>query len=166
MPTDVFRAADATIVLATDDTQPGGPAAQAIIGQYELTNAVGRLTNVSISVASAVEPFYEIGRRYPAALRPGRVSVSGAADRALINGALLRLLLGDGAASPPSGPAFVQPSFNVLATLRESARPDAFAKLTVFGVQFDSWTYDVGTERDFVMESVTFQAMRLGYEEA
>ena len=166
MPTDVFRAADATIVLATDDTQPGGAAAQGLIAQYELTNAVGRLTNLSVSVASAVESFYEIGRRYPAALRPGPVSVRGAADRALNNGALLRLLLGDGSVSPPSGPAFVQPAFNLLATLREPARPDAFAKLTVFGAQFDSWTYDLGTDRDFVMESVTFQAMRLGYEEA
>ncbi|TQM61937.1 hypothetical protein [Humibacillus xanthopallidus] len=166
MPTDVFRAADATIVLATDDTQPGGAAATGLIAQYDMTNAVGRLTNLRISVASAVESFYEIGRRYPAALRPGRVSVRGCADRAMINGALLRLLLGDGSVSPPSGPAFVQPAFNVLATLREPARPDSFAKLTVFGAQFDSWSYDLGTDRDFVMESVTFQAMRLGYEEA
>jgi hypothetical protein len=166
MPTDVFRAADATIVLATDDTLPGGAPAQAIIGQYELTNAVGRLTNLSVSVHSAVEPFYEVGRRYPAALRPGRIAVSGSADRALINGALVRLLLGDGAASPPSGPSFAQPAFNVLATLREPSRPDAFAKVTVFGVHFDSWSYQVGNDRDFVMESVTFQAMRLGYEEA
>jgi hypothetical protein len=166
MPTDVFRAADATILLATDDTQPGGAAAQGIISQYELTNAVGRLTNLSVTVRSAVEAFYEIGRRYPAALRPGRIAVTGSADRALINGALVRLLLGDGAASPPSGPTFSQPAFNLLATLREPSRPDAFAKLTVFGVQFQSWTYDVATDRDFVMESVTFQAARLGYEEA
>jgi len=166
MPTDVFRTSDATIVLATDDTQSGGAAAGAIISQYELSNAVGRLTNLSVSVRSAVDPFYEIGRRYPAALRPGRVAVAGSADRALINGALLRLLLGDGASSPPSGPAFVQPAFNLLATLRDVGRPDAFAKLTVFGVQFDSWTSDVAIDKDFVLESVTFQAMRLGYEEA
>ncbi len=166
MPTDVFRASDAAIVLATDETLSGGTAAGTIISQYELSNAVGRLTNVSVSVRSDVEPFYEIGRRYPAALRPGRVAVTGSADRALINGALLRLLLGDGTASPPSSPAFVQPAFNVLATLREAARPDAFAKLTVFGVQFDSWSYDMDVAKDFVLEAVTFQAMRLGYEEA
>lgn len=166
MPTDVLRASDAAIVLATDDTQSGGPAAGAIISQYELSNAVGRLTNLRVSVRSAVKPFYEIGRRYPAALRPGLVTVAGSAERALINGALLRLLLGDGAGSPPSGPAFAQPMFNLLATLRDVGRPDVFAKLTVFGVQFDSWISEVSFDKDFVLESVTFQAMRLGYEES
>ena len=166
MPTDVFRATDATIVLASDDTLRGGEPAKAVISQYELTNAIGRLTNLSISVRSAVEPFYEIGRRYPASLRPGPVSVTGSAERAFFNGALVRLLLGDGAASPPGTTAFVQPAFNVLATLRDAAHPDAFAKVTVFGVQFDSWSYDLGVDKDFVMEAVTFQAMRLGYEEA
>jgi len=92
--------------------------------------------------------------------------VTGSAERAFFNGALVRLLLGDGAASPPGATAFVQPAFNVLATLRDAARPDAFAKVTVFGVQFDSWSYDLGVDKDFVMEAVTFRAMRLGYEEA
>jgi hypothetical protein len=166
MPTDVFRATDAQIMLATDETLEGGTAAGALINQYDLTNAVGRLANVSICVSSDVRPFYEIGRRYPASLRPGRVAVTGSAERGLINGALLRLLLGDGAVSPPGSPSFVQPAFNLLATLRETARPDAFAKVTVFGVQFDSWSYDIGTGDDFVLEEVTFQAMRLAYEEA
>lgn len=166
MPTDVFRATDATIVLASDDTLRGGDKAKAVIGQYELTNAIGRLTNLSISVRGGVEPFYEIGRRYPASLRPGTVNVTGSADRAFFNGALLRLMLGDGAASPPGATAFVQPAFNVLVTLRDATRPDAFAKVTVFGVQFDSWSYDLGVDKDFIMEEVTFKAMRLGYEEA
>jgi len=166
VPTDVFRATDATIVLASDDTLRGGDPAKAVISKYELTNAIGRLTNLTISVSSAVEPFYEIGRRYPASLRPGTVSVTGSAERAFFNGALVRLLLGDGASSPPGAAAFVQPAFNVLATLRDAARPDAFAKVTVFGVAFDSWSYDLGVGKDFVMEAVTFQAIRLGYEEA
>jgi hypothetical protein len=166
VPTEVFRATDAAIVLASDDTLGGGDVAKTVIGQYELTNTVGRLTSLIITVRSAVEPFYEIGRRYPAALRPGTVSVAGSAERAFFNGALVRLLLGDGASSPPGSAAFVQPAFNVLATLRDASRPDAFAKLTVFGVQFDSWTYDLRSARDFVMEAVTFRAVRLGYEEA
>jgi len=36
--------------------------------------------------------------------------------------------------------------------------------VTVFGVKFDSWNYTIPSEK-FVMEGVTFQAMRIAYEE-
>ncbi len=166
MPSDVLRAIDATLVLGVEDSSaPEGAAADALVTEYDLSNIVGRLTNVSVHVSSDVRPFYEIGRRYPTHLRPGRVEVSGSAERAHINGALLRLLLGDGAISPPSGPAFVQPSFNLISTVNDPARPDQFTKVTAFGVKFDSWTYTIPSD-EFVMEAVTFQAMRVAYEEA
>lgn len=166
MPNDVLRAIDATLVLGVEDSNaPEGAAADTLVSEYDLSNIVGRLTNVSVRVRSDVRPFYEIGRRYPTHLRPGRVEVSGTAERAHINGALLRLLLGDGAVSPPSAPAFVQPSFNLISTVKDPARPDHFTKVTAFGVKFDSWTYTIPND-EFVMEAVTFQAMRVAYEEA
>jgi hypothetical protein len=165
MANDVLRAIDAVLVLGVEDTSsPEGKAADALVSQYDLSNVVGRLTNVSISVTSDVQPFYEIGRRYPTHLRPGIVKVAGSADRAHINGALLRLLLGDGAVSPPSGPSFVQPSFNLISTLKDQAHPTQSTKVTVFGVKFDSWTYTIPSDK-FVMEAVSFQAMRVAYEE-
>jgi hypothetical protein len=125
MPNDVLRATDAVLVLGVEDTStPEGEAADAVVSQYDLSNVVGRLTNVSISVSSDVRPFYEIGRRYPTHLRPGILRVSGTAERAHVNGALLRLLLGDGSVSPPSGPSFAQPSFNLISTLKDPARPE------------------------------------------
>lgn len=165
MPNDVLRAIDAVLVLGVEDTSsPEGKAADALVSQYDLSNVVGRLTNVSISVTSDVQPFYEIGQRYPTYLRPGILKVAGSADRAHVNGALLRLLLGDGAVSPPSGPTFVQPSFNLISTLKDPAQPTQSTKVTVFGVKFDSWTYTIPNDT-FVMEAITFQAMRLAYEE-
>jgi len=165
MPNDVLRAIDAVLVLGVEDTSsPEGKAADALVSQYDLSNVVGKLTNVSISVSSDVQPFYEIGQRYPTFLRPGILKVSGSAERAHVNGALLRLLLGDGAVSPPSGPTFVQPSFNLISTLKDPAQPTASTKVTVFGVKFDSWTYTIPSDT-FVMEAVTFKAMRLAYEE-
>jgi len=165
MPNDVLRAIDAVLVLGVQDTSsPEGKAADALVSQYDLSNVVGRLTNVSISVTSDVRPFYEIGQRYPTHLRPGILKVSGSAERAHVNGALLRLLLGDGAVSPPTGPAFVQPSFNLVSTLKDPAEPTQSTKVTVFGVKFDSWVYTIPSDT-FVMEAVTFQAMRLAYEE-
>lgn len=166
MPNDVLRSTDAVLVLAVEDAStPEGKAADALVSQYDLSNVVGRLTNVSISVESDVRPFYEIGRRYPTHLRPGVLRIGGSAERAHVNGALLRLLLGDGAVSPPSGPSFVQPSFNLISTLRDPAEPTQSSKVTVFGVKFDSWVYTVPSDA-FVMESITFQATRLTYEES
>lgn len=165
MANDVLRAIDAVLVLGVEDTStPEGQAADALVSQYDLSNVVGRLTNVSIAITSDVQPFYEIGNRYPTHLRPGIVRIAGSADRAHVNGALLRLLLGDGATSPPSSPSFAQPSFNLISTLRDQNHPTQSTKVTVFGVKFDSWTYTIPSDT-FVMEAVTFQAMRVAYEE-
>src|SRR3954468_4918677 len=152
MADTVFRAIDASLLLAVDDAQsPEGAVANGLISQYDLSNTVGRLVNVTIRVESELLPFYEIGNRYPGFLRPGAVSVSGSAERAHVNGALLRLLLGDGAASPPAAANFVQPSFNVISTLKDPARPDQQTRVTIFGVKFDSWQYGVPND-SFVME--------------
>jgi hypothetical protein len=166
MPNDVFRAIDAVLVMGVDDSStPEGQAADALVAQYDFSNTVGRLQDVSVAVSSDVRAFYEIGRRYPTHLRPGIVRVAGSAKRAHVNGALLRLLLGDGAISPPASANFVQPSFNIIASLTNPARPGEFTKLTVFGVKFDAWSYHIPAE-EFVMESITFQAMRVAFEEA
>src|SRR5215210_8814279 len=133
MPNDVFRAVDATLVLGVDDTTlPEGTVADALVSEYDLSNTVGRLHEVTVSVLSDVRPFYEIGRRYPTHLRPGVVRVTGSAQRAHVNGALLRLLLGGGATSPPTESNFVQPSFNIIAGLRDPARPDGQTRVIVF----------------------------------
>ena len=166
MPNDVFRAVDAVLVLGVDDANaPEGAAADALVSQYELSNSVGRLRGVTISVSSDVRPFYEIGRRYPTHLRSGVIRVSGTAQRAHVNGALLRLLLGDGATSPPSAGNFVQPSFNIVTTLQDPSRPGQQTRVTVFSAKFDSWEYTIPAD-DFVMEGVTFQALRLAFEES
>lgn len=164
MATDVFRAVDASLVIGVDDAgSPEGAAADALVSQYDLSNAVGRLRDVQVTVSSDVRAFYEIGRRYPTHLRPGIIRVSGTAARAHVNGALLRLLLGDGATSPP--PAnFAQPTFNIITSLTNPARPDASTKVTIFGVKFDTWTYTVPAD-EFVLEAVKFQAMRITFEE-
>jgi hypothetical protein len=74
-------------------------------------------------------------------------------------------LLGDGAVSPPAAANFVQPSFNIIATLRDPSRPDQQTKVTVFGAKFDSWSYNIPMD-DFVMEDVSFKALRLAFEES
>jgi hypothetical protein len=165
MADSVFRAIDAVLVLAVDDkTTPEGMAADALVTQFSLSNSVGRLHNVTITVSTDLKAFYEIGRRYPTHLRPGVVQTCGTIERAHINGALLRLLMGEGATSPPAAGNFVQPAFNIIATLKDPARPDQQTKVIVFGARFGSWTYNIPAD-DFVMEAVSFQALRVAFEE-
>jgi hypothetical protein len=120
---------------------------------------------VTFNVASDVQPFFEIGRRYPTHLRPGVVHVTGKVDRAHVNGALLRLMMGDGAVSPPSSSNFPQPAFNMIATLQDPSKPGQQTRVIVFGVKFTAWTYNIPLD-DFVMESATFQALRVAFEES
>jgi hypothetical protein len=166
MPSNVYKAIDAALVFAVDDAKsPEGAGADALISKYDLSNVVGRLTNVTLSVTSDLRPFYELGQRHATQLRAGTVHVAGTAGRAHVNGALLRLLLGDGASSPPGAANFVQPALNIVTTLKDPAYPDNQTRVTVFGAKFASWTYTIPTG-DFVMESVSFQALRVSFEES
>jgi hypothetical protein len=162
---NVFRGSDATLVLAVDDnsTVEGG-LADGLISEYELSNVVGRLQNVQVKLENELKPYHEIGKRFPTELRPGNINVSGFAERAHINGALIRLLLGEGAQSPPPANAIAQPAFNMVINLKNPALPDNSSTITLFGVKFENWSFNL-PEDDFVMESVTFKALRLSSEE-
>lgn len=160
---NVFRGSDATLVLAVDDNSTvEGKLADGLIGEYELASIVGRLQQVAVKVDNDVRPYHEIGKRFASELRPGNVYISGTAARAHINGALIRLLLGDGARGPAD--ALAQPTFNMVINLQNPAVPANSSKVVLFGVKFDSWTFTL-PEDDFVMEAVTFKALRLGSEE-
>ena len=162
---NVFRGSDATLVLAVDDkSTEEGKLADGLITEYDLSSVVGRLQQVQVKVENIVQPYHEIGKRFPTELRPGNINVSGSAERAHINGALIRLLLGQGATSPPPADAIVQPTFNMVINLKNPASPANSSKLALFGVKIDSWTFGL-PEDDFVMESVTFKALRISSEE-
>lgn len=163
--TNVFRGSDATLVLAVDDKESTeGQLADGLIGEYELASVVGRLQQVRVQVSNDVRPYNELGRRFATELRPGNIEVTGSAERAHINGALLRLLLGEGAVSPPPTGPMAQPTFNMVISLSNPAQPGTVTKVVLFGVKFDSWSFRL-PEDDFVMEAVTFRALRIASEE-
>lgn len=162
---NVFRGSDASLVLAVDDGESvEGKLADGLISDYEFSSVVGRLQNVQVKVENELRPYHEIGKRFATELRPGNINVSGLVERAHINGALIRLLLGDGATSPPPTGTIAQPSFNIVINLTNSAIPDNNSVLTVFGVKFESWNFRL-PEDDFVMEAVSFRALRISSEE-
>jgi hypothetical protein len=162
---NVFRGSDASLVLAVDDGESvEGQLADGLISEYDFSSTVGRLQNVQVKVENELRPYHEIGKRFATELRPGNINVSGFVERAHINGALIRLLLGDGATSPPPTGAIPQPSFNIVINLTNPAFPENSSILTVFGVKFESWSFGL-PEDDFVMEGAVFRALRISSEE-
>lgn len=159
--TNVFRGSDGSISVSVDSGAEG-ESAQAVIDEYSLT-PVGRATGVTVRIDSDLKPFHELGQRYPTELRPGNVNVSGSIDRAYINGALLKMFLGDAAASRPAG-TFISPSFNLSLRLENPAKSGTASTVTVYGVKLENWTFDI-PEDDFVMEKVGFRALWVGVED-
>lgn len=163
--TNVFTGMDGAITVAVDDASSvEGGAASAVAEAFELA-PIGRATDVTIDVTSAMRPFHEIGQRYATELRPGNVDVSGTIGRAHINGALLRLMLGDAAAGTRPQGAFVSPTFNLSLVLENPAKPGNRSTVTVHGVKLDGWSWAM-PEDDFVLESVSFKALWIAVEDA
>ncbi len=159
--TNVFRGSDAAILLSVDQTSEGVKA-EGIIDEYALTT-VGRATNIEIRVESELKAFHELGQRYATELRPGNINIHGSMERANINGALLKLLLGEAAATRPPG-TWVQPSFNIVLDLKNPAIENSSNTVTLYGVKFKNWSYSI-PEDDFVMEKTEFMALWIGVED-
>ena len=163
MPTNtVYRGSDGTIAVATE-TGAEGEKAAAIAEQFSLT-PVGRVTGVTVRVHTDLRAFHELGQRIATELRHGNVNVQGTIERACVNGALLRLMLGDAADQRPAG-TFLSPSFNLSLRLENPSLPGTSSTVTVMGVKFEDWHYTL-PEDDFVMERVRFRALWVKVEDA
>jgi hypothetical protein len=160
--TNVFTGMDGAISVAVE-SGPEGDAAKAVADVYGLA-PVGRAQGVTVEVVSEMRPFHEMGQRYATEMRPGNVNVRGTIARAHVNGALLKLMLGEGAgASRPAG-AFVSPTFNLSLRMSNAAKPDNSSTVTVHGVKLDSWSFAM-PEDDFVLERATFKALWISVED-
>jgi hypothetical protein len=161
MANTVYRGSDGTISVAVESGAEGDKA-KAINDAYSLT-PVGRVTGVTVRVTNTVQPFHELGQRFATELRPGNINVYGTIDRAYINGALLKLMLGDAADTRPAG-TFLSPSFNLNIRLENPSLPGVTSTITVMGVKLEEWVYGL-PEDDFAMEKVAFRALWVKVED-
>lgn len=162
MANNVYRGSDGTISVAVEQGVEGD-AANAVTEEYALT-PIGRATGVTIKVTNDVDPFHELGQRFATELRPGNINVSGTIDRAYINGALLKLMLGEAANSRPQS-TFTSPAFNLNVRLENPSLLGNSATVTVMGVKLNEWNYDL-PEDDFALEKVSFKALWVKVEDA
>ena len=159
--TDTYFGTDGVLTLSDPVGLPG----ETFTGYFGESGTVGRLKNVTLQVTMAIKPFYELGSRAPKELRAGNIAIGGSVERAFINGALLKMMLGEYAENQEST-GFLIPSFNMKLTL-DNMRIDGEegnSILAVYGVIFSSWQFDL-PEDDFVLEKLHFQAHRLAVED-
>lgn len=157
----VFTGADGSLTLSAPDG-PEGESANDVMTAYDMIS-VGRVHDVKVKVHSDVKAFHEIGQRYATELRPGNVTIRGSIGRAQINGAMLRLLLGEAAGGRPGG-SWTQPAFNITLFLASDAVPGTRNTVTLHDCKIDDWASTV-PEDDFVMERVNFQALFMTTED-
>jgi hypothetical protein len=148
---------DGSLILS----DPDGLDAAVFTGYWGETGVVGRVTNVSIAVTTEVKPFYELGSRAPKELRTGNIAISGTVERAYINGALLKLMLGQYADSEEQA-GYKIPSFNMKLILDNlmPAGDEGNSVLTLYGVIFETWQANL-PEDNFMLERLSFKAKRL-----
>ena len=161
--THVFTGLDGAITLAVE-VGTEGDAAKSVNDTFGLT-PIGRATGVDVAVTSDIRPFHEMGQRYATELRSGNVNISGTIGRAHVNGALLKLMLGEGAGGTRPAASFVSPTFNLSLRMENTAFPGNASTVTVHGVKLDRWSFTM-PEDDFVMEQVGFKALWIGAEDA
>jgi hypothetical protein len=150
-------------ILTVSD--PDGFEADAFAAYFGEGGVVGRVTNVSLSVTIDLKTFHELGSHAPKEIRAGNISIGGTVDRAFINGALLKLMLGQYAQNEETA-AFKIPSFNMKVSL-DNLKPEGDAGngvLTVYGVIFNSWQFNL-PENDFVLENLSFKGKRITTED-
>jgi hypothetical protein len=125
-------------------------------------NVVGRVVGVALTVATRVQAFHEVGWRLPRELRAGRIEIAGTIERAYVNGALLRLMLGEYAVTEEAT-GFTIPSFDMVVALDNQTPPGepGNSSLTIYGAMFDAWRLDLPAD-DFVLERLSFKAQRIG----
>ena len=106
--TRTFFGTDGTLTIANQTAMEP----DALTTYFGEGNVVGRVVDVELSVATQVRPFHEVGRRLPKELRAGRIAIAGSVERAYVNGALLRLMLGQYATAEEAA-GFTIPSFDM-----------------------------------------------------
>jgi hypothetical protein len=177
MADNVYTGKNGTLTL-TSDQSPEGKDAGSVLSAYNNQSAapvIARVTNVEVYVQTGLEEFHEIGARYAVSLHPGDIHIHGKIGRAYVNGELLYLLLGRGAATPRVNEPWVQPVFQLKLDLNDPAvaaapagggsAPAAQVELVLDGVKLQNWMQSV-PEEGFVMENVTFKALRVSVNDA
>ena len=109
---------------------------------------VGKVSTVSVTVATGLDPFYEIGSRTPSVLTEGNLEITGSMEKAWIDTNYLSLVLSSG----------VLTDFDLVF---KAALAAGAPWIYLYDCKFESATVDI--PQDGVMtESYDFRALTMG----
>ena len=156
-----YTGVDGTLTLS----DPNGLEADAYSKYFGESGVVARIVGVTLSVQTEIHAFHELGARLATELRTGNIAISGAVERAYVNGALLKAMLGKYADNDET-PGMAIPTFSLKILLDSPLTPDekGGSVLTAMGVVFDRWDWRL-PEDEFTMERMTFRARRLAVQD-
>ena len=125
------------------------------------SGVVGRVKGVSVYVTTEIKAHYELGSRAPKEMRAGNIAIAGTVERAYINGAMLKLMLGQ-YAEAEEATGFLIPTFTMSLLLDNMFQPETKGNSTInlYGVMFNSWQANL-PEDDFMLERLSFKAKRI-----
>ena len=154
----VYSGAEGSLTLS----QPVGFESETLESYLGENGEVGRVTGVSVQVSTVVKAFHELGSHAAAQLRAGNINVTGTVERAHVNGAMLRLMLGRYAMEEEGSAPFPVPSFTMTVNLEDLVHEGDAGNtvLVLYDVMFDSWQFTL-PEDDFVLERLSFRARRV-----
>lgn len=155
--THTFFGTDGSLVVSDQN----GLDASLFTKYFGENGAVGMVMGVTVSVTTEIKAHYVVGSRAPKELRSGNIAIAGTVDRAYINGAMLKLMIGKYADSEEA-PGFVIPTFNmklILDNLMPAGDPGN-SIINLYGVMFDSWQVAL-PEDEFMLEHLSFKARRI-----
>jgi hypothetical protein len=150
-------------ILTLSDADPAAFDADSFTKYFGEDGIVGRVTNVKLSISTEIKSFHEMGSHAPKEIRAGNITIGGTVERAYINGALLKLMLGKYAEETETATAFKIPKFNMKIALDnlQLEGDQGNSVLTVYDVIFNNWQFHL-PEDDFVLEQLSFRARRIG----
>src|SRR5437762_3291372 len=150
--THTYFGTDGALVVS----DPNGLDSALFTKYFGESGVVGRVMGVSVYVTTEIKAHYELGSRAPKELRSGNIAIAGSVERAYINGAMLKLMLGQYSESEEAA-GFLIPSFNMKLILDNLMPPGdpGNSIINLFGVMFDSWQVNL-PEDDFMLEKLSF----------
>ena len=123
-------------------------------------NQVGRVESFTVRIANNVEEYFGTGDRDATDIKEGNRSISGTLNRAMINGMLYALALGDASNASPA--VITSQTNDILVPLElelKITQPTNYFSVWLQKVKFDNHEFTVNNAGDTIIENMDWKGV-------